>query len=300
MEDISKFLKKNNIAYNDLNLYIEATTHSSFANEFNNEFKSDSKNKNSKNNNSEIDTHTNFSKNSQKNSKKNSIKNSQKNSINTKLIISKPNKINSNIIKDNQRLEFLGDSILGLVINQNLFERKNNLSEGEMAQLKSKIVSEETLARVASKINLGKYIRLGRGEKKFSGEKKSSIISDALEALIAAIYIDQGFAFVSNKIISWFKEELTKLSSPNKSKDSKSSLQEFTQKNFKTLPIYEEINESGPAHHKNYTVRVLINNKEFAQGKGFSIKSAHQKAASRALNLLKKSKQKYINNEIIF
>ncbi len=233
MEVVEKFLRAHSIPFKNLHLYIEALTHSSYANENYKQFSS---------------TH----------------------------------------VSDNQRLEFLGDSVLALVINHSLYERDLNYTEGEMAQLKSILVSEATLGRIAVDLGIGSVLKLSKGELKIGGENKKSILSDALEAVFAALYLDLGFLYAQKKIIEWYKKELEKLQNPKASKDSKSSLQEYTQKHLHILPKYEEVNKVGPPHKKSYTVRVLIGVNEYARGVGTTLKSAEQEAASKALLILKK------------
>ena len=188
-----------------------------------------------------------------------------------------------NVFPNNERLEYLGDSVLGLIINEYLFQEFPNLSEGELDKMRSNIVREQALAKVASKLQLNKLLLLGKGEKKNGGNKRSSNLANALEAVIAALYLDQGFNITRTKVGEWFAKQIEEVGKAKESKDAKSLLQEFTQKYFQKLPIYKELSHTGPDHRKLYSVQVIIQGKEYAQGQGFSLKDAEQQAAERAL-----------------
>jgi ribonuclease-3 len=186
-------------------------------------------------------------------------------------------------LASNQRLEYLGDSVLGLVINQYLFTEYPDYDEGILARLKSKIVSEDTLAKAAITISLGKYLYLGRGEKASGGENKPSVLADALEAVIAAVYLDQGFSASWNFIIGLFAPYLKDCRDRNSAIDSKSRFQEIVQKHLHSTPVYEIVEETGPDHDKFFRCRLLIDKKEYSQGEGASRKKAEQDAAFHAL-----------------
>lgn len=185
--------------------------------------------------------------------------------------------------KDNQRLEYLGDSVLNLIINEYLFLHFPQYTEGNLTRLRSSLSCKETLLQVALTLNLGEFLRLGKGELKIGGKERSSNLADCLEALIGAFYLDQGFAKTKEYVCSWFQAEFDTLHSPEQSKDPKSHLQESTQKNLSEVPLYEELEQSGPGHRKRFTVRVLIQGKEYGRGSDFSLKGAEQRAASEAL-----------------
>ena len=196
--------------------------------------------------------------------------------------------------KDNQRLEYLGDSVLDLIINDYLFWHFPQYAEGKLTRLRSSLTCQETLAQVASELELGKFLRLGKGEAKLGGEERSSNLADCLEAVIGAFYLDQGFAKTKEYVCSWFQDKLQALHSLDdpgeKVMDAKSYLQECTQRDIHKVPAYEEVSHRGPAHRKKFTVRVLIEGEEYAQGSDFSLKGAEQKAAAKALE---KYNQKY-------
>ncbi|MCD4786418.1 MAG: ribonuclease III [Candidatus Eremiobacteraeota bacterium] len=192
---------------------------------------------------------------------------------------------NDETVRSNERLEFLGDSILGMVISHLLYENYRNWDEGEMALFKSHLVSAESLAKCARKINLGNYLFLGKGEDASGGRKRESILSDALEALLGAIYLDIGFEKVREFIIEIFGDNLD-VETPIK--DYKSHLQELSQKRFKSLPRYNIIEESGPPHKKIFKVRVMMENNCKGEGEGTSKKDAEQKAARNLLDNIDK------------
>ena len=189
----------------------------------------------------------------------------------------------SSLCKDNQRLEYLGDSVLDLIINDYLFWHFPQYAEGKLTRLRSSLTRKESLAKVASKLELGRFLRLGKGEAKIGGKERSSNLADCLEALIGAFYLDQGFIKTKECVYSWFQDELNSLHSPESVMDAKSRLQENTQKDLHEVPVYEEVAHSGPPHRKKFTVRVLIQGKEYGQGSDFSLKGAEQKAAVEAL-----------------
>lgn len=195
-------------------------------------------------------------------------------------------------VDNNEKLEFLGDAVLELVISKHLFKTYKELSEGELTKFRASVVCEESLARVAKEINIGNNIRLGKGEELGGGRKRFSILSDAFEAIIGAIYLD------SNDILEVEKFILSKMENIIKEKrktfemnDAKTYLQEIIQKTS-TEPIkYEVIKEEGPAHNKTFTIKITHSNKELGIGKGKSKKDAEQNAAFKAISQLQKEKQ---------
>ena len=191
--------------------------------------------------------------------------------------------------ESNERLEFLGDSLLGMTVALLIFNGKPELSEGQMTKLRAELVCESSLAELALELDLGTYLLLGRGEKNTGGSKRPSILSDAVEAVIAAIYLDGGFEPVRQFVSDFF---VTRLSSPSKGfTDFKTRLQESIQvKKGQTL-VYELIDEFGPDHDKSFTVDVKLNNKTLGTGKGKSKKRAEQEAAKAAINILETRKE---------
>ena len=187
----------------------------------------------------------------------------------------------------NERLEFLGDAVLNLVVSEYLITAFPDATEGELSKLRARVVSEETLCRVARRSALGDALRLGRGEEVTQGRDKPSILADALEAVLAGVYLDGGLAAAAACVQSTFKEELTSLDRSLIAKtDFKTDLQEVCQREFEALPTYRTIRETGPDHEKRFEVEVLICGDRHGIGVGRSKKEAEQKAARQALENL--------------
>jgi ribonuclease-3 len=189
----------------------------------------------------------------------------------------------------NERLEFLGDTVLGVVLSHLLYRKFPNLSEGELSKLRAGLVNEQQLKQLAQGLKLGKYLRLGRGEEVTGGRKKSSLLADALEAVLGAIYLEGGYDQASRLIRDLYRPQLEAgetVSGPVL--DSKTDLQEYCQGRLKTTPTYEVIREEGPAHQKVFYVKVRIGNQVIGQGKGHSKKTAEQQAAERAMVKIRK------------
>jgi ribonuclease-3 len=194
--------------------------------------------------------------------------------------------------KNNERLEFLGDSILGFVIAERLFEQFPTASEGVLSRLRANLVNQSSLAELARHHQLGDYLLLGSGELKSGGFRRDSILSDALEAIIAALFIDQGIDACQQWIAQLFTEKLKNLSLDNWQKDPKTQLQELMQAKKMDLPEYELITMSGLAHEQTYKVRCAVSLIAKATiGTGISRKKAEQAAAEQMLQLLNEDKQ---------
>ena len=185
--------------------------------------------------------------------------------------------------KNNERFEFLGDSVLGFVTAEYLFNEFKNRPEGEMTKLRAAVVCEKSLFKFAEQIDLGKYILLGRGEDSTGGRNRPSVVSDAFEAVIAAIYIDGGMEAVKPYILRFIKDAVKRETS---FKDNKSLLQEEIQKVKGNTLAYEEVGEEGPDHDKTFVFRVKLNGEVIGEGKGKSKKEAEQNAAGNALDKL--------------
>ena len=183
--------------------------------------------------------------------------------------------------KNNERFEFLGDSVLGFVTAEYLFSEYKNRPEGEMTKLRAAVVCEKSLFRFAEQIDLGKYILLGRGEESTGGRNRPSVVSDAFEAVVAAIYLDGGIEEVKPYILRFIKEAVKREAS---FKDNKSLLQEEIQKIKGNTLTYEEVGEEGPDHDKTFIFKVSLNGEVIGEGKGKSKKEAEQNAAGIALN----------------
>ena len=189
---------------------------------------------------------------------------------------------------NNERLEFLGDSVLGLVITNYLYCNLKSIDEGELSKLRSNIVCGKTLATVASDLNLGSYLFLGVGEKKSGGHFRESILGDALEALIGAIFLDANLNQAEDCIIEWFKSPIEKALLKDSNKDAKTSLQEWLQKRGYSLPVYKLVASHGDPHSKTFTIECTLEQfKLTASDCGLSRKAAEQLVASKLLSSLK-------------
>ena len=189
---------------------------------------------------------------------------------------------------NNERLEFLGDSVLGLVITNYLYCNLKSIDEGELSKLRSNIVCGKTLATVASNLNLGSYLFLGVGEKKSGGHLRESILGDALEALIGAIFLDANLNQAEDCIIEWFKSSIEKALLKDSNKDAKTSLQEWLQKRGHSLPVYKLVASHGDPHSKTFTIECTLEQfKLTASDCGLSRKAAEQLVASKLLSSLK-------------
>ena len=185
--------------------------------------------------------------------------------------------------KDNERLEFLGDSVLGLIVSNYIFAYKSSLKEGDLTKIRSTIVCEKSLMHIAEKLNIGQYIKLGKGEKISGGAKRASILADAVEAMIAAIYLDSDFDNVSKYVLDWLGDTIKNALENKKNDDYKSKLQEEIQKVRGRILKYELISMKGPDHERTFTIGVYCDNKLIGTGKGHSKKEAEQLAAKDAL-----------------
>ncbi|MFZ2726219.1 MAG: ribonuclease III [Methylococcaceae bacterium] len=192
---------------------------------------------------------------------------------------------------NNERLEFLGDSILGFVIAQQLYERFPTAPEGVLSRLRASLVNQNSLAELAKQHHVGDYLVLGSGELKSGGFRRESILSDALEAIIAALFLDQGMDACQRWVIQLFTEKLQQLSLDNWQKDPKTQLQEIMQARRMELPEYSLITMSGLAHEQTFKVKCTVPMiKETCIGSGISRKKAEQAAAELMLALLHKEK----------
>lgn len=182
---------------------------------------------------------------------------------------------------DNERLEFLGDSVLGFVTAEYLFEEFKSRQEGALTKLRAAVVCEKSLFKFAEKIALGDFILMGKGEEHTGGRNRPSIVSDAFEAVIAAMYLDGGIDVVRPYILSFIKDAVKREAN---FKDNKSLLQEEIQKQKGNTLVYEEIGEFGPDHEKVFKFVVKLNGKAIGSGEGKSKKEAEQAAAGDALS----------------
>lgn len=185
-------------------------------------------------------------------------------------------------LEDNQRLEFLGDAVLELAVTHLLMEKYPDAEEGPLSKLRAGIVDETGLYRLAVELELGRLLQLGKGEEQSGGRGKPSILSDTLEALFGAIYLDGGFENALKTARRLFEPILQNSINETLGQDFKSLLQEFSQRVYKELPVYTLEEENGPAHNKTFRVALTLSGKLLSTGKGKSKKEAEQKAAEKA------------------
>lgn len=188
-----------------------------------------------------------------------------------------------------ERLEFLGDSILGAVVAGFLFRHYSELPEGRLAQMKAALVSTEQLAEKARQLELGDFVELGRGQQHEGNRQRSNLLADTLEAIFGAVYLEAGFEAVQKLILRLFEHELRVAGEWRK--DYKSSLQEEAQRLFQELPDYQVLEEIGPPHDRIFVVQVCIQGRIYGGGTGRSKRDAGQKAAEQALLLLEGADQ---------
>lgn len=188
-------------------------------------------------------------------------------------------------IKNNQRLEFLGDSVLSIIVAQHLFEHYVHLPEGELTKLRASLVCEKSLHKFAQSINLGKYLILGKGEENTGGRERPSILADAFEAVIASIYLDGGLEKAREFVLRFIPTDLD-VEKVTYVSDYKTALQEIIQKNKEEKIEYVIVGEEGPDHNKTFTVEVHLNSNVIGVGQGRSKKQAEQVAAMQALALM--------------
>ena len=188
---------------------------------------------------------------------------------------------------NNERLEFLGDSVLSLIISNFIYQRFENASEGRLSRIRASLVKQDTLAEVARDIGLGDHILLGGGELKSGGFRRDSILSDALEALIAAIYLDSDYTQAEKTVLHLFDDLLQAVDVGSSLKDPKTQLQEYLQGRQKSLPLYEVIQTNGKSHDQVFTVSCELSDLGLqSEGKGSSRKKAEQQAAHNLLHKL--------------
>jgi len=189
---------------------------------------------------------------------------------------------------NNERLEFLGDSILNLIISNHIYLRFTDADEGDLSRLRASLVKKETLAQVAMGIGLGDHIHLGGGELKSGGYRRASILSDALEAIIGAVYLDSDYEQAETTVLGLFEAQLQGIDESANLRDPKTQLQEYLQAQKKHLPRYRVEQTSGKSHDQIFTVSCKVSDLDMqTRGKGSSRKQAEQRAAQKILDHLK-------------
>lgn len=191
--------------------------------------------------------------------------------------------------KHNERLEFLGDSILSIVISDALYHQFPKGTEGDLSRMRATLVRGDTLTIIAKEFKLGDYLNLGPGELKSGGFRRESILADAVEAIIGAIYLDSGIETITSLLLTWYKQRLAEIKPGVNQKDAKTQLQEHLQGFKKPLPEYKVVSIEGEAHDQTFTVECRIDGlKETKIGVGSSRRKAEQLAAAQILELVKK------------
>ena len=191
---------------------------------------------------------------------------------------------------DNERLEFLGDAVLDLVVGEYLYTKFTKSDEGKLSKIRASLVNETGFDKLARYINLGDFIYLSNAEENNGGREKSSLLSNAFEAVMGAIYLEAGLKTVNDIAISLIEKNYADISLDSLFRDYKTTLQELTQARYGITPEYKVVASRGPDHLKEFEVAVFIENKEYARALGKSKKIAQQEAAQKAIKLLKKEK----------
>ncbi|MDO4743087.1 MAG: ribonuclease III [bacterium] len=186
----------------------------------------------------------------------------------------------------NERLEFLGDSVLSIIVSEYIFKRYSDLPEGELTKIRAFLVCEKSLCNFSRELELGKFLLLGRGELQNGGNERPSILADAFEAVLAAIYLDSGMEVARRHVLRFIVPELDKSHNEELFNDYKTMLQEIVQRNPEEQLFYTLVGESGPEHDKTFVVEVKINSNVIGRGSGHSKKQAEQQAARQALELM--------------
>ena len=189
---------------------------------------------------------------------------------------------------NNERLEFLGDAVMDLIVGEYLFHLFPKAEEGMLSKLRAALVNEDSFTRLAKRLNLGKFLYLSPAEENNNGREKPSILSSAFEAVIGAIYLESGFDAAKDVALILLKAEFPVITPEELLKDYKTTLQEITQAHFGVVPEYRLISASGPDHKKEFEIGVYIQDKEYARAKGKSKKTAQQEGARLTIDILKK------------
>jgi len=197
----------------------------------------------------------------------------------------------------NERLEFLGDAVIGLVVTEALFQHFPEKKEGELSKIKSVVVSRATLSRRAKDLGLSKPLKLGVGETKSGGQGRHSILAAVFESFVGAIYLDQGLEVAKQFILKHLSAQIEELGRDNRAQDDKSRLQELIQRRTGQIPRYRVVRSEGPDHNKWFEVEVSLRGMMLARGEGSSKKSAEQSAAQQALTFLSQQGEDFLNLE---
>lgn len=197
------------------------------------------------------------------------------------------NERKSDLLAHNERIEFLGDAVLELIVTEYLFNTYPQRPEGELTSFRAAIVKTDSLASEAKKLGFGKHLRMSKGEEATGGKEKDYLLANTFEALLGAIYLDQGYEIAKEFINSHLLYKVEEIVTDRLDIDSKTKFQEIAQELFKFTPIYTVISEEGPDHDKVFTMAVMVGNKEYGRGKGSSKQRAEEMAATEGLKAIK-------------
>ena len=200
------------------------------------------------------------------------------------------------ILSSNERLEFLGDALLDLIVGEYLYQSCPEMDEGDLTSLRSALVRRDTLAQFARQLQLGEHLLMGHGEAESGGRERSATLCAAIEALVGAVYLDQGLAAVETLMVPLIEPETGRILRENLDKDAKSLLQETAQATWQLTPRYRTVEEVGPDHAKEFTVEVMIGDRAFGQGVGRSKQLAAQAAAWEALERIEAEMNNTLND----
>jgi len=190
----------------------------------------------------------------------------------------------------NERMEYLGDAVLELVITEYLFNRFPEKKEGELTSFRSATVKKPTLAEVSRTLKLGEYLKMSKGEEETGGRDKDYLLANCFEALVGAIYIDNGYDIAKKFILGNITKVIEEIVSKRLDIDSKSKFQEMAQAKFKITPVYRLVKDLGPDHEKTFTMGVYVGGKEYGKGSGNTKQKAEEEAAKKAIDLISKTK----------
>jgi ribonuclease-3 len=185
-------------------------------------------------------------------------------------------------LPNNEHLEFLGDALLSFVVAEKLYHEFPHFSEGELTEIRILLVRQETLAQLASKLKIGDYLHLGKGEEATGGRERQTNLADAFESLVGAIFLDQGLDAARDFVLSQLVSHLERVKAEGVGRNYKALLQELTQARFKQLPTYRVVEASGPEHDKGFTVEVILGDRVLGVGSGKSKRAAEMEAARSA------------------
>ncbi len=192
-------------------------------------------------------------------------------------------------LKDNERFEFLGDSVIDLIVSRYLLYQDHNMTEGELSKVRAQVVNEQSLAQFARTLNLGEYMLLGKGEEGSGGRDKNSLLSNTFEAVIAALFLDSSFERIYQMFLGVFRERIDEITAQKRITDYKGQLQKYCQSRILAKPQYRLISEAGPDHNKIFRIQAFILGEPYGIGVGKTKKEAEQAAARLSYNTIRAS-----------